>query len=220
MAQSKVPFTWDDPLNLHDQLSDEERLIQETASQFAQKELMPSVIEANNQAFFDPSILQKMGQAGLLGATGQGYGCAGLGHVAYGLIARELERVDSAYRSAMSVQSSLVIYPILAYGTDPQKKQYIPDLVAGKLIGCFGLTEPDHGSDPASMQTIAKPIKGGYLLNGSKMWITNSPIADICIIFAKADNNRVKGFIVKKDSDGLTTPKMQGKLSLLSLIHI
>ncbi|GGO05649.1 glutaryl-CoA dehydrogenase [Iodidimonas muriae] len=207
---------WQDPLLLDDLLSEEERLVQSSARTFAQSALMPRILDANRHERFDRAIMNEMGAAGLLGSTIEGYGCAGVSSVAYGLIAREVERVDSGYRSAMSVQSSLVMYPIWAYGTEEQREKWLPKLATGDYVGCFGLTEPDAGSDPASMKTRAKAVDGGYRLNGAKMWITNSPIADLCVVWAKSDahGGKIKGFVLERGMEGLSTPKIEGKMSL------
>ncbi len=211
---SKPHFQWQDPLLLEDQLTEDERLIRDTAHDYAQDKLLPRIIEANRTETFNAEIMTEMGALGLLGPTlPEEYGCANVSHVAYGLVAREIERIDSGYRSAMSVQSSLVMYPIYAYGSDEIKRLYLPKLATGELIGCFGLTEPDAGSDPASMRTRAEKADGGYVLTGSKMWITNSPIADICVVWAKLDGV-IRGFVVERDTEGLTTPKIEGKFSL------
>ncbi len=207
-------FDWQDPLLLDAQLGDEERIIRDAARGFCEAELVPAVKLANRHEQFDPQLIRKFGQAGLLGPTIDGYGCAGASYVAYGLIAREVERVDSAYRSAMSVQSSLVMYPIWAYGSEAQRQKYLPELASGEMIGCFGLTEPDAGSDPGGMKTRAKAVQGGYLLSGAKMWITNSPIADIAVIWAKCDDDRIRGFIVERGDFGFSTPKIEGKFAL------
>lgn len=207
-------FEWDDPLLLNDQLSEEERLIRDSVQDFAQSVLQPKVIAAFRDEKYDPTIMQAMGQAGILGATLQGYGCAGVNYVSYGLMMRELERVDSGYRSMASVQSSLSMYAIYAYGSDAQKEKYLPKMATGEWIGCFGLTEPDHGSDPGGMETHAKKVEGGYLLKGSKMWITHSPVADVLIVWAKNEAKRICGFILEKGMKGLSTPAMHGKLSL------
>lgn len=210
---------WQDILLLEEQLSEEERMIRDSAKDFAQSELQPGILMANRNEHFDINIMRKMGQAGLLGATINDYGCAGINYVSYGLIAREIERVDSGYRSAMSVQSSLVMHPINAFGSEEQKQKYLPKLANGELVGCFGLTEPDAGSDPAAMKTRAVPVEGGYRLTGSKMWITNSPIADVCLVWAKqTDDNEIYGYILNKGSDGLTCPKIIGKQSLKASI--
>lgn len=207
-------YHWEDPLFLNDQLTDEERLIRDSVRDFAQERLQPSVIDAFKNEHFDQSIMRDMGGAGLLGATIHGYGCAGVNYVSYGLIMRELERVDSGYRSACSVQSSLSMHAIYAYGSEAQKQKYLPKMATGECIGCFGLTEPNAGSDPSSMKTRAKSVPGGYLLKGSKMWITNSPIADVFIVWAKNDSGRIRGFILEKGMPGLSAPVMHGKLSL------
>lgn len=205
---------WDDVLLFENSLNEEERMIRDQAKAFCQSELMPGILEANRHEKFDRTLLSKMGKMGFLGPTIDGYGCAGVGYVSYGLIAREVEAVDSGYRSAMSVQSSLVMYPIYAYGSEEQREKYLPRLASAELVGCFGLTEPNSGSDPSSMQTRAKSVDGGYLLNGTKMWITNSPIADLFIVWGKDDDGVVRGFILEKGMDGLTAPKIEGKFSL------
>ena len=211
---SKQTFKWDDPLLFNDQLTDEERMIRDTARKYCQDKLMPRILEANRHELFHREIMNEMGAMGLLGSTvPEEYGGAGLNHVAYGLIAREVERVDSGYRSAMSVQSSLVMYPILTYGTEDQRKKYLPKLASGEQVGCFGLTEPNHGSDPASMETKAKKVDGGYVVHGNKMWITNSPIADVFVVWAKLDGE-IRGFILEKGMKGLSAPKIEGKFSL------
>lgn len=211
-------YRWDDTLLLEDQLTEEERIIRDSVHTFAQERLQPRVIKAFHDDAFDPSLMLEMGEAGILGATIQGYGCAGVNYVSYGLIMRELERVDSGYRSAASVQSSLSMHAIYAYGSEEQKQKYLPNMALGKLIGCFGLTEPNHGSDPSSMDTRAKKVEGGYILKGSKMWITNSPIADVFIVWARNENNRIRGFILDKGMPGLSAPIMHGKLSLRASI--
>jgi glutaryl-CoA dehydrogenase len=209
-----VPFNWEDPLDLEGQLTEEERMVRDTARRYAQDKLVPRVVSAFREERFDRDIITEMGQLGLIGATVPAkYGGAALGYVAYGLIAHEIERVDSGYRSAMSVQSSLVMYPILAYGTETQRQIYLPKLATGEIVGCFGLTEPDHGSDPGSMVTRAERVAGGYRLNGAKMWITNAPIADIAVVWAKLDEV-IRGFIVERGAAGFSTPKIEGKLSL------
>ena len=211
---TKPTFKWDDPFLLNDQLTDEERMIRDTARKYCQDKLQPRILEANRHEIFHREIMDEMGSMGFLGSTiPEEYGGAGLNHVAYGLIAREVERVDSGYRSAMSVQSSLVMYPIYTYGTEEQKKKYLPNLASGKWIGCFGLTEPNHGSAPASMETRAKKADGGYILQGNKMWITNSPIADVFVVWAKLDGE-IRGFILEKGMKGLSAPKIEGKFSL------
>jgi len=208
------PFVWDDPLLLEEQLTEDERMIRDTAHQFSQERLMSRVLEANRHEHFDREIMNEMGEVGMLGATLPAkYGCADVGYVSYGIMAREVERVDSGYRSAMSVQSSLVMHPIHAYGDESQRERYLPKLATGEWVGCFGLTEPDHGSDPGSMVTKAEKIDGGYLLNGAKMWITNSPIADVAVVWAKLDGV-IRGFIVERGMDGFSTPEIQGKMSL------
>ncbi|HET8848400.1 MAG TPA: acyl-CoA dehydrogenase family protein, partial [Marinobacter sp.] len=203
-------FNWEDPLLFSQQLNTEERQIADAARAYCQQELQPRVLSAYREERFDREILTEMGEMGLLGATvAEQYGGAGLSHVAYGLIAREVERVDSGYRSAMSVQSSLVMYPIEAYGSEEQKHKFLPKLASGEMVGCFGLTEPDHGSDPGSMITRAKKVDGGYLLTGQKMWITNSPIADIAVVWAKSEahEGKIRGFIVERGTKGFSTPK-------------
>lgn len=215
---SRPSFKWEDPFLLDDQLTEEERMVSESAETFCQEVLMPGILEANRNEAFDPELMKRMGELGLLGATIDGYGCAGMSHVSYGLIARAVERVDSGYRSAMSVQSSLVMHPIWAYGTEDQKNKFLPKLATGELIGCFGLTEPDAGSDPGSMKTRARKVDGGYSLTGNKMWITNSPIANVFIIWAKDDNNEIRGFILEKGMKGLSAPVIEGKFSLRASI--
>ena len=210
----KAEFQWMDPLLIHDLLTDDERLIQDTVARYCQDRLQPRILEANRQETVDRDIFYEMGELGMLGSTIQGYGCAGLNYVCYGLIAREVERVDSSYRSMMSVQSSLVMHPINAYGSDQQKEKYLPHLATGNWVGCFGLTEPDHGSDPGSMRTRAHRVDSGYRLVGSKMWITNSPIADVFIVWAKNDEGAIRGFILDRGMEGLSTPVIEGKFSL------
>ena len=215
------PFDWADALRLEDQLSEDERMLRDAAKAFAQDKLKPRVIAAYRNEETDPAIFREMGEAGLLGVTiPEEFGGLGAGYVTYGLIAREIERVDSGYRSMMSVQSSLVMYPINAYGTEEQKKKYLPGLAAGTLIGCFGLTEPDAGSDPGGMKTTAKKTANGYVLNGSKMWISNAPIADVFIVWAKSEAHvgKIKGFVLEKGMKGLSAPKIGGKLSLRASI--
>ncbi len=210
-------FQWDSPFRLDDQLEESERLIRDTAQGYSQERLLPRIVHAYRDERFHREIMSEMGELGLLGPTiPEEYGGAGVGHVAYGLIAREVERVDSGYRSAMSVQSSLVMYPIHAYGSEAQRQKWLPSLAMGEIVGCFGLTEPDAGSDPASMRTRAARVTGGYLLSGQKMWITNSPIADIAIVWARSDahEGKIKGFIVERGAKGFDTPKIEGKLSL------
>ena len=219
MATSSSPrFDWEDPFLLRDQLTDEERMVTDSARQFFQKELMPGIVEANRNENFDRNIMRQMGEMGLLGVTIDGYGCAGMSSVAYGLIAKEVEAVDSGYRSAMSVQSSLVMHPIWAYGTEEQKEKYLPKLATGEYVGCFGLTEPDSGSDPSSMSTRARAVAGGYEITGNKMWITNSPIADVFVIWAKDDEDKIRGFVLEKGMKGLSAPKIEGKFSLRASI--
>ncbi|CAA9546854.1 MAG: Glutaryl-CoA dehydrogenase [uncultured Sphingosinicella sp.] len=216
-----LPFDWADPFGLDSQLSDEERLVRDTAAGYAQERLQPRVTEAYLEESFDRAIMSEMGELGLLGATiPTEYGGAGLNYVSYGLVAREVERVDSGYRSAMSVQSSLVMHPINAYGTEEQKRKYLPKLATGEWVGCFGLTEPDAGSDPGGMRTRAQQVQGGYLLSGSKMWITNSPIADVFVVWAKSDahDGKIKGFVLEKGMKGLSAPQVKQKLSLRASI--
>ncbi|MFD2205317.1 acyl-CoA dehydrogenase [Kiloniella antarctica] len=207
-------FVWEDPFLMDEQLNEEERMIRDSARAYAQDKLMPRIIDANRNEVFDREIMHEMGALGFLGATIDGYGCAGVNYTSYGLIAREIERVDSGYRSAMSVQSSLVMHPIYAYGSDEQKEKYLPKLATGEYVGCFGLTEPDAGSDPGSMKTRASKVEGGYELSGAKMWITNSPIADVMVVWAKNDEGIIRGFVLERGMKGLTTPKIEGKFSL------
>lgn len=207
-------YRWDDPLDMSSRLSEEERMVWEAARQYARDKLLPRVVSAYAEERFDREIMTEMGELGFLGPTlPEEYGCAGVNHVAYGLIAREIEAVDSGYRSAMSVQSSLVMYPIYAFGSEEQKRKYLPGMAAGRIIGCFGLTEPDGGSDPASMRTVAKKVSDGYVLNGAKMWITNSPVSDVALVWAKLDG-KIRGFLVERGTKGFETPKIQNKLSL------
>jgi glutaryl-CoA dehydrogenase len=225
-SQARAPqpaarFQWDDPFLLDEQLTEEERMIRDAAHQYCQERLMPRVLEANRHERFDRGIMNELGELGFLGSTvPEEYGCAGVNYVSYGLVAREVERVDSGYRSAMSVQSSLVMHPIYAWGDEAQRKKYLPKLATGEWVGCFGLTEPDAGSDPASMRTVAKKVDGGYLLNGAKMWITNSPIADVFVVWAKSEahDNKIKGFVLEKGMEGLSAPKIEGKFSLRASI--
>ena len=210
----KPAFKWEDPFLLEDQLSEEERMVRDSARAYCQEKLLPRVREAFRHEKFDREIFNEMGALGFLGPTIEGYGCAGVNHVAYGLIAREVERVDSGYRSGMSVQSSLVMHPIHAYGTEEQRKRWLPGLATGELLGCFGLTEPDYGSDAGSMVTRAKKVDGGWLLNGAKMWISNSPYADVFVVWAKDDAGEIRGFVLEKGMKGLTAPKIEGKFSL------
>ena len=214
MTKTGSEFRWDDPLHLDEQLTPEERLVRNTARDYAQEQLMPRILLANRHERFDREIMNEMGELGLLGPTIQGYGCAGTTYVAYGLVAREVERVDSGYRSAMSVQSSLVMHPIHAYGSEAQREKYLPRLALGEIVGCFGLTEPDAGSDPGGMRTRARRTKDGWILDGTKTWITNSPIADLFVVWAKDDEGQVRGFLLEKGLPGLTAPKIEGKFSL------
>lgn len=218
MTETRAAENWDDILLLDDQLDDDERLVRDSARQYCQERLMPRIIEANREERFDREIMSEMGALGFLGSTIQGYGCPGVNYVCYGLIAREVERVDSGYRSAMSVQSSLVMYPIHAFGSEAQREKYLPKLATGEWVGCFGLTEPDHGSDPASMKTRARRAGDGWVLDGAKMWISNSPIADVFVVWAKDDEGIVRGFILEKGMKGLSAPKIEGKLSLRASI--
>ncbi len=213
-------FHWDDPLLLDAQLTDEERLIADMTRKFARETLFPNIIEANRNEYFDKDIMRELGKLGLLGSTIQGYGCAGTSHVAYGLIAKEVEWVDSGYRSALSVQSSLVMHPIASFAQEHIKQEYLPKLATGEMIGCFGLTEPNHGSDPSGMETRAQKVDAGFSLTGSKTWITNAPIADIAVVWAKTygdkdcEDGSVRGYIITRGTDGFDTPKIDGKLSL------
>jgi glutaryl-CoA dehydrogenase len=217
-AIKDAAFNWEDPLDLESELTEEERMVRDTARHYAQEKLFPRVLKAYHDESYDPAAILEMGALGLLGPTiPEEYGGAGLGYVAYGLIAREIERVDSGYRSAMSVQSSLVMHPIYAYGSEAQRRKYLPKLATGEMVGCFGLTEPDHGSDPGSMITRAEKVAGGYRLTGAKMWITNSPVADIAVVWAKLDG-KIRGFIVERGTKGFSTPKIEGKLSLRASI--
>jgi len=211
-------LNWQDPFELDQQLSDEQRMVRDSARQYAQTALLPRVKESFRNEQTDPSIFREMGELGLLGSTIDGYGCPGVDYVCYGLVAREVERVDSGYRSMLSVQSSLVMYPIYAYGNDAQREKYLPKLATGEWIGCFGLTEPDHGSDPGSMVTRARKAEGGYRLSGAKMWISNSPIADVFVVWAKTDDDVIRGFILEKGMAGLSAPKIEGKLALRASI--
>ncbi len=208
-----MPLNYEDPLLLDTQLTDEERMVRDSTRAYARDKLMSRILEANRHEKFDKKIMREMGELGLFGATIKGYGCAGVSHVAYGLICKEVEWVDSGYRSALSVQSALVMHPIYTWGSEAQKEKYLPKLATGELIGCFGLTEPDHGSDPGSMITRAEKTKGGFTLNGAKNWITNSPIADVFVVWAKLDGE-IRGFILEKGMKGLTAPKIEGKFSL------
>ncbi|HEY0526290.1 MAG TPA: acyl-CoA dehydrogenase [Stellaceae bacterium] len=214
---SRAAFRWEDPLLLADQLTEDERMAMESAHAYCQEKLMPRVLEANRHERFDREIMNEMGALGFLGSTIEGYGCAGVNYVCYGLIAREVEHVDSGYRSAMSVQSSLVMYPIYDFGSEAQRQKYLPKLATGEWVGCFGLTEPDHGSDPASMKTRATRVDGGFVVTGAKMWITNSPIADVFVVWAKLDGE-IRGFVLEKGMKGLSAPKIEGKFSLRASI--
>jgi glutaryl-CoA dehydrogenase len=215
-AAARPAFRWEDPFLLDEQLDDEERMVRDSARAYCQEKLMPRVRDSHRYERFDREVMNEMGALGFLGPTIQGYGCAGVNHVCYGLIAREVERVDSGYRSASGVQSSLVMYPIYAYGSEAQRQKYLPKLATGEWVGCFGLTEPDHGSDPGGMQTRARSVDGGYLLNGSKIWITNAPIADVFVVWAKSEahGGGIRGFVLEKGMKGLSAPKIGGKLSL------
>ena len=218
LPTTKPVFDWTDPLLLDEQLSEDERMVRDSAHAYCQEKLMPRVLEANRHEKFDRAIMTEMGALGFLGPTLEGYGCAGVNHVSYGLISREVERVDSGYRSAMSVQSSLVMYPIYTFGSDAQKDKYLPRLASGEWIGCFGLTEPNHGSDPGGMLTRASKADGGFILNGSKMWITNAPLADVFMVWAKNDEDVIQGFVLERGMQGLSTPKIDGKFSLRASI--
>lgn len=209
-----TPLNWEDPFELDSQLNDEQRMVRDSARQYAQDRLLPRVKEAFRSESTDPTIFKEMGEMGLLGSTIDGYGCPGVDYVCYGLVAREVERVDSGYRSMLSVQSSLVMYPIYAYGNEAQREKYLPKLATGEWIGCFGLTEPDHGSDPGGMTTRARSVDGGYRVSGAKMWISNSPIADVFIVWAKTDDDIIRGFVLEKGMEGLSAPKIEGKLAL------
>jgi glutaryl-CoA dehydrogenase len=214
MTQGSNGFEWSDPLLLEDQLTPDERMVRDAARTYCQEKLLPRVIRANREERFDREIMNELGELGLLGSTIQGYGCAGVNYVCYGLVAREIERIDSGYRSAMSVQSSLVMYPIYTYGSQAQRDKYLPRLATGEWVGCFGLTEPDHGSDPGGMTTRAVKVAGGYRLTGSKMWISNSPIADVFVVWAKTQDGVIRGFVLEKGMKGLSAPKIEGKMSL------
>jgi len=207
-------FQWDDALRLDDLLTDEEKMMRDAARQFAQEKLMPRIRDWNRTETFDPAVMREMGEMGFLGAPLEGYGCAGIGYVAYGLIMRELERVDTAFRSGCGVQTSLAMTPIYAYGTEEQRQKYLPGMAKGELLGCFGLTEPDHGSDPGSMVTRARTVPGGYALTGTKLWITHAPIADILVIWAKTDDDVIRGFILERGMKALSTRKIEGKFSV------
>ncbi|HWQ37541.1 MAG TPA: acyl-CoA dehydrogenase [Burkholderiales bacterium] len=211
---TRPEFRWDDPLLFDEQLTEEERMVRDSARAYCQEKLMPRVLEAHRHERFDREVFREMGALGFLGCTLEGYGCAGVNHVCYGLIAREIERVDSGYRSMMSVQSSLTMYPIYAYGTESQRRKYLPGLAKGDLLGAFGLTEPDYGSDAGSMISRARKVDGGYVLRGAKMWITNAPVADVFVVWAKDDAGIIRGFILERGMKGLSTPKIEGKFSL------
>ncbi len=211
---TKPAFQWEDPLLLEEQLTDEERMVRDTARAYCQEKLMPRVLEANRHERFDREVINEMGALGFLGSTISGYGCAGVNYVCYGLVARELERVDSGYRSALSVQSSLVMHPIHEFGTESQRRKYLPKLASGEWLGCFGLTEPDHGSDPGGMVTRAKKATGGFVLSGAKMWISNAPYADVFLIWAKDESGEIRGYLLEKGMKGLSTSKIEGKFSL------
>ena len=213
-----TPLNWEDPFELDSQLNDEQRMVRDSAKQYAQDRLLPRVKEAFRSESTDPTIFREMGEMGLLGSTIDGYGCPGVDYVCYGLVAREVERVDSGYRSMLSVQSSLVMYPIYAYGNEAQREKYLPKLATGEWIGCFGLTEPDHGSDPGGMTTRARSVDGGYRVSGAKMWISNSPIADVFVVWAKTDDDVIRGFVLEKGMEGLSAPKIEGKLALRASI--
>ncbi|MES2561748.1 MAG: acyl-CoA dehydrogenase [Pseudomonadota bacterium] len=214
MPAPKAVFAWEDPLLIEEQLTDDERMIRDSARAYCQDKLMPRIVQSNRHETFDREIMNEMGALGFLGATLEGYGCAGVNHVSYGLIGREVERVDSGYRSALSVQSSLVMYPIHAFGSEAQRQKYLPRLATGEMIGCFGLTEPNFGSDPGGMITRAKKTDGGFLVNGAKMWITNAPLADVFLVWAKDDQDVIRGYLLEKGMKGLSAPKIEGKMSL------
>jgi glutaryl-CoA dehydrogenase len=207
-------FDWQDPLLIEQELTAEERMVRDTAREYAQDKLMPRILMANRNETFDVEVMREMGALGFLGSTLEGYGCAGIGYVAYGLIMRELERVDTAFRSACSVQSGLAMTPIFAYGSEEQRQKYLPRMATGELLGCFGLTEPDHGSDPGSMTTRARKVDGGYALSGTKLWITHAPIAHIMVVWAKDDGGVIRGFILERGMKGLATRKIEGKFSV------
>ena len=214
LRTTQPAFQWEDPLLLEEQLTDEERMVRDAARDYCQEMLQPRILEANRKERFDREIMNEMGRLGFLGSTIAGYGCAGVNHVCYGLVAREVERVDSSYRSALSVQSSLVMHPIHEFGSEAHRRKYLPKLATGEWLGCFGLTEPNSGSDPASMVTRAKKTDDGYVLNGAKMWISNAPVADVFLIWAKDDSGEIRGFLLEKGMKGLSAPKIEGKLSL------
>jgi glutaryl-CoA dehydrogenase len=217
-GSASTPFQWEDPFLLDEQLTEDERMVRDSARAYCQDKLMPRVQQAFRHEKFDREIMNEMGELGFLGSTIEGYGCAGVNYVCYGLISREVERVDSGYRSAMSVQSSLVMHPINAYGTEAQRQKFLPKLATGEWVGCFGLTEPDHGSDPGSMKSRAKKVADGYSLTGAKIWITNSPIADVFVVWAKDEAGDIRGFILEKGMKGLSAPKIEGKFSLRASI--
>jgi glutaryl-CoA dehydrogenase len=211
---TEAQFDWEDPLRLDDQLTEDERMIQDMVRRFAEDRLMPLIVDWNRHEKFDRELMREFGELGLLGGIIEGYGCPGLGHVAYGLVCRTFEGVDTSFRSAVGVQSGLAMAPIYLYGTEEQKQKYLPGMAKGEIIGCFGLTEPDHGSDPSGMKTRARKVDGGWKLTGNKIWITNSPISDICIVWAKDDEGRVNGFILDSHAEGVKTPKIQGKFGV------
>jgi glutaryl-CoA dehydrogenase len=213
-SSRSIRFDWTDPLFLDDLLTEEEHMVRDSARAYAQEKLMPRVLLAHRHEHFDREIMNEMGALGILGPTIEGYGCAGVGYVSYGLIAREIERVDSGYRSAMSVQSSLVMHPIHEFGSEAQRQRYLPKLASGEWVGCFGLTEPDHGSDPGGMTSRARAVKGGWRLSGAKTWISNAPIADVLLVWAKTEDGVIRGFILERGMQGLSTPKIEGKFSL------
>ena len=217
-SSDSAKFNWQDPFLMNDLLTEEERMVRDTARQYAQEKLLPRVRDAYRREYTDPAIFREMGELGLLGATLHGYGCAGVNYVSYGLMAREVESVDSGYRSMMSVQSSLVMHPIYSFGSEAQKQKYLPKLATGEWIGCFGLTEPDYGSDPGGMITRARTVEGGFRLSGAKNWISNSPIADVFVVWAKDDEGVIRGYILEKGMPGLTAPKIEGKLALRASI--
>ncbi len=214
----KPAFKWDDPFLFEDQLSEDERMVRDSARAYCQAKLMPRVLEAHRHERHDRDVFHEMGELGFLGPTIEGYGCAGVNHVAYGLIAREIERVDSGYRSGMSVQSSLVMHPIHAYGTEEQRERWLPGLARGEILGCFGLTEPDHGSDAGGMRSRARKVDGGYLLKGNKMWISNAPVADLFVVWAKDEADEIRGYVLEKGMKGLSAPRIEGKFSLRTSI--
>jgi glutaryl-CoA dehydrogenase len=213
-ASDETAFDWADPLLLDEALTEEERMVRDSARAYCQENLLPRVLEAHRHERFDREIMNEMGALGFLGATIEGYGCAGVNYVSYGLIAREVERIDSGYRSAMSVQSSLVMYPIYLFGSEDQRQRYLPKLASGEWVGCFGLTEPDHGSDPGGMTTRAVAVPGGWRVSGAKMWITNSPIADVFLVWAKTEDGTIRGFLLERGMKGLSSPKIEGKFSM------